>query len=66
MGGGLPADCGRRNMEFPTPFRATLNMKNTIGYKTYGIRNCKNQDNKAAWFVAVSGKRWYNKLNKPL
>lgn len=31
MSGGFPADCGRKNMRFSTPFRAVLKGKHPWG-----------------------------------
>ena len=32
MGGGLPADCGRKSMVFSAPFEAFSGIKNAIGF----------------------------------
>ena len=42
MGGGLSADCGRKNMGFSTSFMAVLGMKKRHRSKPMAYRSCEN------------------------
>ena len=35
MGGGLPADCGKENIGFPTPFRAVIKGRHRLSMPSF-------------------------------